>query len=252
MANFAPVLPLSVAQKFKQENALGRYHLLLAHEVCKDPEGFSSVYGDIECGNIILDNSVFELGYPLDLEHMKFAAEFVHADVVVLPDILMDNYATLKCISEAVESWSELLDDNISFMGVPQGTDYKDWLNCLESFRNIPRIEWIGIPKNLRTKLNISRVKAVEDCTKLFPGRSIHLLGFSNDLQDDILATRASRNVWGIDSTVPPRLGMRENKLIQLLNQEEHIPRGDWFENPGDNILLGIENTNRVREWVGG
>jgi len=247
MAKFAPVVPIPVAQAYREAGMLGDYQLLLAHDVIKRPGDYAQTYSHNQW--IIMDNSVIELGYPLSEDEMREAIGVVHASVFVLPDELLDKDQTILKTFEALNTWGNLITDSTKGMAVPQGTTFDEWVECVEAFAQIREIDWIGIPRNVKEKLGTSRVKAAEIVQTVCPDKKIHMLGFSDDIQDDVAATRVGGAVMGIDSAVPSRMGMRDQKVITLANPD-HSPRGDWWDNPGEVNDLAITNVTVFRSWL--
>ena len=260
MAGFAPVVPLKTARELQIKGALGVYHLLLAHDVVKQGDMYREVYlRDYATGNtitptIIMDNSVIELGHPVEKEIMAEALNIIPSKAVVLPDELMSSFVTVEKVKKALDEWGDLLrspssSEKPSAMVVPQGDDFSSWVWCLEHLAELQPIGWVGIPKNFKEKLGISRVKAIELVKTVMPKHvKIHLLGFSDDLVDDVMAARHP-DVRGIDSAVVARLAMRDNRKLSLANPE-HCARGDWWDNPGEVNPLTIQNIKTMRKWI--
>lgn len=262
-------MPLEVARQWPLmagKFALGNYHLLLAHDVARDPEGYREVYGDIVedhiDGVVIMDNSVIELGRPASDEEMRVAVNAVHANVVVLPDELLDMERTLEATHRALREWTFLKghEFEVDRMIVPQGKDFNEWVTCLERMSKLFRHEfgWVGIPKNVNLIHKVSRREAIEVVEAICPGAPIHLLGFSRNIRDDILSARYSHSVKGIDSAVPIRMGMRDYQTVSM-GTYHHGERGNWWDepystlagaNPTNCILKGIQNTEIVRGWL--
>lgn len=263
---FAPVMPIGVAHQLSSSrpmNVIGNYHLLLAHDVAdpKNAQTYADIYelnayqkadGEQQRGITIMDNSVIELGRPIDALTMSKACNIVNANVAVLPDELLDRPGTIEAIRRSTNEWDMHLD-GIEFMAVPQGNTWEEWLLCMNQIVELPefeRISWIGVPKNVRRKLGVSRRVACEAVNILTKSNiNIHLLGFSHDLYDDVVSAVDSYNVQGIDSAVPVRMGLRDG--LPTMMGLDYPGRGDWWENPGDNIKMAAENIMRVRGMLG-
>jgi len=247
MAKFAPVVPIQVADEYQQEGMLGDYHLLLAHDVVANPSEYHRIYGN-QGYHIIMDNSVIELGHPVDLEFMRTAVGLTQADVFALPDKLLDQQGTINSTMTALNEWHTLITDQTKAMAVPQGATWDEWVECVEAFAAYDEIAWIGIPRNVRNRLNTSRKYAVSTVKALCPNKKIHLLGFSNDLRDDVEAASLA-DVEGIDSAVPSRMGMRDCLPINI-DSYAHSARDAWWDNPGEVNDLGITNVTTFRSWI--
>lgn len=248
MSKFAPVVPTIVADYYDSAGMLGDYHLLLAHDVVAHPTDYHRLFSDVS-RFVIMDNSVIELGHPVDLTFMRTAIGITHANVFALPDELLDKDGTIAATMKALDEWGSLITKETSAMAVPQGANWAEWLECLEAFAKVEDIAWIGIPRNVVNKLDVSRVDAVAAVRQVAPDMQIHLLGFSNDMQDDIAAAKLE-GVAGIDSAVPSRMGMRDGIPINADNYV-HSPRGDWWDNPNmEGVDLGMANMMTFRSWI--
>ena len=250
MSRFAPVVPIGVARRLKELDLLGKYHLLLAHDVVKHPKAYHEVYGDLgEDVTIIMDNSVIELGKPVAPSIMMEACRIVPTSVVVLPDRLMDRPGTSFAIREGLNQYMEVIRTlKLAVMAVPQGHDFDSWKDSVNdviwNLQGTNLEVWIGVAKNIKEKIDRSRGEALEVIEKKLPGVKVHMLGFSDSLQDDMFSIikgmALNIEVLGIDSTVPVRLGMQGQHLNFI---DPHPPRGDWWENPG-------ELTNRALDLI--
>lgn len=273
---FAPVVPVRVAAMMaantdsdagdciRDIDTLGDYHLLLAHDVVKNKEAYRAVYGTRQFQTIIMDNSVIELGHPVEKEVMIEALSTVANEtaelVFVLPDHLLNRDKTIGAVRQALMDWAPAIleafaetDCSIRMMAVPQGDNIGEWVECVEALAAYESIGWVGIPRNFREKIGGARIQAIQIAAVLRPDWNIHLLGFSDDLHDDIMSCHMSSRfgycVRGIDSAVPIRMAMREGQRLTFSNQN-HYPRGDWWDNPGEWTPLVDENVEAIRKWI--
>lgn len=230
---FAPVVPVKLARALRERGLLGHYHLLLAHDVVAHAKEYQQVYNDgsADCRNnfIIMDNSVIELGQAVSPQMLKEACDIVNARVLALPDVLLNNRETFKSSISCYDAWWNEIDwDSIHPMVIPQGENFLDWCACVKSFARsgIASRCWVGIPRNVKEKLGVSRLIALQFVERFFMSQPpIHMLGFSDDLIDDLFSTRFGKGVMGIDSAVPIR---QKHKLE--MTQPDPGPRGDWWE----------------------
>lgn len=232
MGKFAPVVPVNLAFQMRTRGLLGDYHLLLAHDVVKHADAYYNVYNDQtpECNEnfIIMDNSVVELGTAVSGGMLQEACEIVNADVLALPDVMLDSRETFVTSLKAFADWHEGFDfKKCKPMIIPQGRSFADWTGGVDAFSTHPISEvcCVGIPRNIKEKLAIARTAAVMYVHDLIPKAGIHLLGFSNDLKDDLGTFKMCPYLWGIDSAVP----IRQGHLIRM-DQSDPGPRGDWWE----------------------
>ncbi len=252
---FAPVCPAHIAQDLTKADleTFGNYHLLLAHDVLDNQALYKSVYAQLpnyDESVIIMDNSAVELPEPLNARLVLEAAHVVNARVVVLPDALMDCNTTIDMTCQGLRDMhANNGSRGMEFMAVPQGATWDEWLRCLDAFSLLEDLGWIGVAKNINEKLGISRKDAIDAVNMQMPDAKIHLLGFSDNIFDDMQSARHGYNVYGIDSAVPIRIGMRENQEL-LLGGQEISKRGDWWDDPGTNITQAFENLVHVKFWI--
>ena len=225
MAKYAPVAPVEVLLQMKDRGFLDGYLLLLAHEVVNKPHQFKELLVGFK-GTVILDNSLIELGVPVPMETMAMAAAIVSPNFVVLPDKLSDREATVNMSLEAIQQHGSKFPKDMGFMIAAQGKDPDDAMWCVESILKLhPKRNFlIGVPREI-TNTQGSRIPLVH---KLTTSRlNVHLLGMSNNLQDDISCTKMF-GVQGIDSASPLRAGwenLRYNGDTSKLR-----PRTEYFE----------------------
>lgn len=256
---FAPVAPIHILEKLHETNDLGAYHLVLAHDVLKNKQRFKNLFGRLSYALIIVDNSVIELEHPIAHEQILEACEvflselsFSPTVVAVLPDELMDATETVHRSVQALNAWQPWKEKykKLKFMFVPQGKDFKQFIACAEVFRthiSITHIDWIGVARNIQPFCpNKSRQVAVNLLEALFPAKNQHLLGFSDDIWDDVLSVK-HKQVIGIDSAVPLRLHDRQ----MFFSDDVYPPRPkDWWDTAQwtDNVRI---NVRRFRGWIG-
>ena len=212
----------------KDTTLIGDSYLLLAHDVLEYAERYAKVFSDPlfeEC-NIILDNSVIELGSSVSAETLLKAADIVNANVIAMPDVLLDGPETFKASLAFYESLIEE-DKFRSYMFIPQGKTFEEWCNCLElAFEHDLPLDWIGIARNTTNRIVHSRKALVAYASTLEPGAQIHLLGFSDNPQDDITTiVDMGKHIASIDSAVPVRY-----PGVYTRDSADPGPRGDWWE----------------------
>lgn len=223
MARFAPVVPLSLAALLKERGALGSYHLLLAHDVLENPKVYREIYSN-QGFDIIMDNSLIELGYPLPVNEVLEAAEIVGAQKFVLPDTLGNYTATKEQVEEGIGEWQAIKNNfsiNCTPLAVVQGSTWHECIRCLLDYK-----EWdlsISIPRVLTEVLKSRIPLALKAAEMGF--QNIHLLGFSEDILDDLACARMT-GVAGIDSAVPVRAGVACLPM-------EILPSSEWKKKVG-------------------
>lgn len=226
MARFAPIAPLHIYRQMQEEGILGSYHMLLAHEVADDLEGFQKIFNNLESKDaenqtgtsdrqLILDNGTVEMGEPMPVSQIADAVEAVDPTFVILPDYLKEYTQTIDAIELAVSDEGGWLAFSDRFMLCPQGATEDEILKCAHHVINI-----MGVPIKLlgvgRWTANAfgTRKRLINRLADAFPNIPIHVLGFSENIRDDIKCSHL-RNVIGIDSARPILLGLEGIEFTQ-------------------------------------
>ncbi len=260
-ARFAPVAPAPILKALKDlgRHVIGNYHLLLAHDVVENPEGYQEVFHDMWNDPdlfIIMDNSAVELGAPCSPEMMKKAVEIIeNADgnwggkgrvVCVLPDYIGNAPMTVSSIKRAVHEWSDHGLGN--FMILPQGDNGDHFKWAIEQLSEIdhPEAKYWGIPRHA-TKVIGSRLPVSNYAHIRRADWPQHMFGFSHNMIDDMQMTNHN-NVMGIDSAVPIRLGLLRIPL-KLVSHYDTPPRGNYWEATCLN-KQAVRNLKAVRTWT--
>lgn len=252
MARFAPVCPPQILQYFKDEGCLGDYHLVLAHDIAARPDLYHAVfdrphYSSME---IILDNSVIELGGAVNIDTIVEAAKVVQPVTTVLPDVLLDSQKTLERCMAALPIWAEhFVRANLepAFMFVPQGRTLEEWVQCAERFADARFVNYWGIPRNVVDKTEIGTRKHLSEILHALNSyREIHLLGFSNNVIDDVISAK-SHFVHGIDSAVPIR-AISQGISNTFEGYSKMPSRGDWWESAKPDHGM-IDAFMQARQW---
>lgn len=243
---YMPVMPIDVAEHVVPKLPADISYLLIGSDILKYPDRYAALYKHI-AGDIIVDNSVIEDNIPSDIDTTLQAANVVNASIVVLPDVLMDAKATVDVTKEALgwlkRNWDDntLQCKNYKYMLVPQATGLGiyTWIGCLADIltymelENIRFVNWIGIARNVMDQAGVSRDTCAFHINNMMPGEvDIHLLGFSENLTDDLVTLRNHENVMSIDSAEPVRFAYQVGKSYRI--GSDVPPRGDWWNNSQD------------------
>lgn len=256
MAQFAPVAPPQVLRSLRElgEQVVGRYHLLLAHDVVDKPHEYKDLLP--RGAFVIMDNSIIELGHPVDARTMRRALEIVPSNVVVLPDVIREFDYTLELSFTAAEQYREFIDfHKTTYMAVPQGTTMDELMKSAWELRHIEGVGCWGIPRHIVELLGsrIEFTRWIWDTLDMHlayrkHGPFIHLLGFSDDMEDDLECCHLP-GVLGIDSAVPIRMGQHRQQISKV--QKTHVPRLDWWAGATSHIHPEtLANLMLVRNWT--
>lgn len=211
---FAPVIPPLLARDLENVTAgcIGDYHLLLAHDVLQYPEIYREVYAN-KGYTLLMDNSLVELGHALPIGDVLKACQIVGAQFAILPDVRNDKEGTMRLTDEALDQWTQIDEQErtgIQLLPVLQGKNLREMTSFLAEYADHIGTEIAGfcIPRCIADSIGTRR-NAIDIATDF---GCVHLLGFSEDLMDDIACARMP-GVVGIDSMVPIRLGLRGHYL---------------------------------------
>jgi hypothetical protein len=183
----------------KTPETLGNYQLLIAPIVLRDPKGFKAFFQEHDDHFVIVDNGVIELGRSLKVEDLYHAARLVDAQLVVMPDTIDDAPATIRQTAAALAEF-RVLDKATDTMGVVQGTTFEECMECARDLVDLG-VDWLSPPRGLTKNLG-TRVPLVQALASEF-GLPMHVLGFSDNIEDDLKAAVAHRSVRGIDAATP-------------------------------------------------
>lgn len=246
---FAPIAPLGLYKELKATGNLGTFHLLLAHEVEQAPDEYAELFKDRPEEHIILmDNGTVELGAPVSPNVMEDAVRAVAPNVIILPDVIGDMEATIKIVKKFAKQYKELRDTyNCELMGVIQGKTQTQLIECADEIDKATKCDAFGIPRWITKEMG-SRMGITMNIQFAFTSKQIHLLGFSNNLIDDISCARIP-GIRGIDSSLPVVLGDKA-QLISLDSEAERAYRGPVWKSIKMNRHI-LTNIRRVRRWIG-
>ncbi len=244
MTKFCIVAPPQVLQGLAARGLMGMHHLLLAHDVVAQAQKYESIFKyrtwDKADELIIMDNSVIETGNAVDLKMMAEAIAIVRPTVVVLPDVLLDGEATAQSCLYALDTWPRYLPDTTRYCYIPQGKKLTEFIASARALADHELITFWGCPRNV-VKYHGSRNGALNVLKDVNPSRKIHMMGFSDNMEDDITCAKL-HEVESIDSAVPLRINH------PLYKDGEPKPRGDWWET-GAVTMFTVQNLQIARQW---
>lgn len=256
--HFAPVAPLSVHRQLERRGALGPYNLLIASEILKDMEGYGHFWTRVlreEGFELFVDNGVIELGYALPIVHLADAVAQVVATTIILPDTIDDMRMTVKQVHNAADQWRASGVAGVKMLGVVQGTTVAECVDCATAHAKAG-VDMLAIPRGLTKNLG-SRSLVAQIISEEHPNKPLHLLGFSENIEDDIFTAATTPTVLGIDAATPVWLGMAARRGLFTARPPKSAdfgPRPAWFweagPQEGDSLQDIIHNVTKVRQWL--
>lgn len=232
MCKFSLVAPNAIMRQIVEQEPglIGDYLMCICTDVLEDPLLYKEIRKKHPDATIIMDNGVVETGAPLDEKVLVHAARICEANVVILPDYMNDYSMTSSATLRAAERWSMWFPPETGFMAVVQGTSLMEYVDCAswQASMTIPNPMYWGIPKMAQKNLGTRR-ELTRTCHFIQPSWPIHLLGFSNDIQDDMHCATLP-GVVGIDSAVPVRIGSMGAVCHPGNIDQMHVPRDNFWE----------------------
>jgi hypothetical protein len=209
------------------------FHFTLAQHLIRNTKLRDWFYGQSSTGAfIIVDNGAPE-GDPVSIDSLIEVAQEIHADEVVLPDVLRDAEATISLTTNP--KILRNIPHRRRFV-VPQGKNWDEWSYCLTHLVQYVKPATIGVPKWLN-ELPGGRRKALEIIheKRLYRRCNIHLLGaarpFFQEMQELSLPF-----VRSMDTALP--IALAQQGLV--LNTES--PRVSYAWNQGFSSRLAERN----------
>ncbi len=130
---------------FPTVQALTEYDYCLVHLLDESQDYLDNFYRASNDGReIILDNSIFELGEAYDEERYWFWIRDLQPTWTIIPDVLNDKDGTLKRLNEWFEKYP-LTSSHTKPIAVVQGKNESEALACFDKLQRDPRVEKIGI-----------------------------------------------------------------------------------------------------------
>lgn len=109
---------------------------------------------------VFLDTSVFELGTAFDASKYMDWAEQIKPNLMIIPDVLEDCYATIKSWEEFTTTYQARLDKMDTMrIGVVQGKTYPDIRYCYEHMARHADVIAISFDMSYFTQLTVGNTK---------------------------------------------------------------------------------------------
>jgi len=144
------ICPIAFLEQFAIRS---KFHLILPHLVQQHPKYKEFYKKRAEDGDfVLLDNSIFELGYSLPKEGLLSTAEDIKASEVVAPEVWDDKRGTEKLVEEFIE-YHDKQKSNISILAMAQGSDINELVETFFKWNNHPKINSLGLPFSLNYEI---------------------------------------------------------------------------------------------------
>ena len=135
--------PLSI---FDQVQELTDYDYALVHLFEENDEYYNKFVEARDKGReIILDNSIFELGTAWDSDRFAYWVEKLKPDWYIVPDVLDNKDATIDSFDAFIEKYPDLPGKRIA---VAQGSTYEELVDCYEYLAYHYKVDKIGLSFN--------------------------------------------------------------------------------------------------------
>jgi hypothetical protein len=221
---------------------------------------------------IILDNSIFELGEAYDAERYNYWINTLRPTWTIIPDVLNSKDGTLAKLEEWFTKYPRT-SKLTSVIAVCQGSTTEEAVECFEALNAHPLVNKIGISFDSAAhkeglilhptsyhKHMYGRINFVNQITK-FGARKVkplHLLGCS--LPQELYAYRKNPNIDSVDTSSPVVHGFYDisyemvNELHYGLN-DKHPQKLFTLINEEPNLTQRVkiaENIAKFREIANG
>jgi len=196
---------------------------------------------------IIVDNGAAE-GESATIEDVCTVAEALvkHSDSrkcveIQLPDYFFDKDKTLEKSLEGLEVVKDRGWEG-SIQGVPQGRNFREWVECAEEMLKWKEITCIGIPKNLvHTGGALGRLRAIRWMmdSGAVDKVAIHLLGCWTDPREvGMIYNTVGKYVRGVDSGIATIYAQVELELDPI-----------WFPKPKKTVNFTKAVNHNLLKW---
>ncbi len=218
--NVSVIAPAAYLRTFVAQSPPTVHHVA-AQRVLQDPDYCAFFRDEADRGAaIIVDNGVFDLGRALPAAALAEAARAVHAEEIILPDVMRDGAATMCATSAAVAELRGLTDD-FRLCAVVHGASDDEWLRCYESFLSDQRIGAIALPAS-RSKTpssawcsnRVEATRGLQQRRMVDPGRVYRLLGLGRVGHLELFEQRAHTWLASVDCAAPVILGAMGVRML--------------------------------------
>lgn len=218
--NVSVIAPAPYLREFVAQSPPTVHHVA-AQRVLTDADYRSFFRDEAERGAaIIVDNGVFDLGSALPAADLVAAARAVHAEEIILPDVMHDGPATTHATDHAATELRALTSD-FRLCAVVHGANDDEWLRCYEYFLADDRVASIALPASRRkeptTALCRNRIEAtryLQQRGMVDPRRVYRLLGLGRAGHLELFEQREHAWLTSVDCATPVILGAMGVRML--------------------------------------
>ena len=135
--------PLSIFDKVQE---LTDYDYALVHLFEENEEYYNKFVQALDKGReIILDNSIFELGTAWDSDRFAYWVEKLKPDWYIVPDVLDNKDSTIDSFNAFIEKYPDLPGKRIA---VAQGSTYQELVECYEYLAYHHKVDKVALSFN--------------------------------------------------------------------------------------------------------
>lgn len=229
-------------------------HMALTHLVESAGSRYNEFFKELpDSDYIILDNSVIELGEPVNLDRLLKAADTINADEIVIPDSYKNKEETIRLMYYYLD---RLVNKNVPYkiQVVPHGDNIQEWVKCYKEISSVNEVDVIGVPKVTSSLMGgeygrVSLLKVIN----MFKGNQIkkphHLLGIWNN--PSALSTISHLNwIRSVDSAVAYATGVNGIKYDKYngANRPEDL-EWSFYDNTDNNEEVIRHNIECINRW---
>ncbi|MBL7489739.1 hypothetical protein I6A60_29420 [Frankia sp. AgB1.9] len=223
------IAPAAYLRDFAAQDPATVHHVA-AHRVLSDPEYRAFFAEEAGLGAaVIVDNGVFDLGRALPADDLVRAARAVHAQEIILPDVMHDGPATIRASDLAAKQILAITSE-FRLCAVVHAAGDREWLEVYDHFASRDYTGAIAFPasrsKESSTDLPKNRVAAttyLEDHGLVVPGMIYRLLGLGRTGHLELISQRAHTWISSVDGAAPVLLGAMGVRML---------PRGPYNKPP--------------------
>ena len=192
------ICPIAYLSYFASKS---NFHLILPHLI-QYPKYKGFYKKRVHQGDfILLDNSIFELGYSLEKEKLLAIAQDMKVSEVVAPEVWHDKEGTIKLVEEFME-YHDVTKSTVNILAMATGNTEEEIIETFFQWNRHPKINSLGLPfsldyeikgvsdniKSLTLKRVLNRWHLVDSLNKYAKASSqvikpTHLMGLSDALE---------------------------------------------------------------------